>query len=306
MRHLRYFVAAAEDLNLTRAAARLRIAQPALTLQIRALEAEIGAELFSRHSRGVDLTEAGRIFLAEARRILEAVPKAAARARQASAGSIGRVSVGLTESASFNALVTNVLRKFRATYPNVEMSLEEARSTELVEALEHGRIDAAFVRLPVSLKHGFALQTLLKEPMVAAVPADHPLADRRQLRLQDLRHEDFILYPRATRLGLSDSVMTACADCGFTPSVVQTAPQISSTINLVASSMGISIVPACMQNSRADAVRYIPLSGTQIWATLCIAYRTYEGAPPLANLVAMATQPGLAERGRGGGRRRST
>ena len=159
---------------------------------------------------------------------------------------------------------------------------------QLVTWLEQGRLDLAFVRLPVTLGPGFALEVLAKEPMVVALPSAHRLAARRTVRLTDLRTEEFILYPRAMRLGLSDAIVTACTEAGFTPKVVQLAPQISSTINLVASSMGVSIVPACMRNSRADAVRYVPLTGTQLSATLCVAYRTAAQTPPLANLVAAA------------------
>ncbi|ETR76549.1 ALS operon regulatory protein [Afipia sp. P52-10] len=288
LRHLRYFVATAEALNVTHAAERLRIAQPALTQQLKLLEAEIGTALFNRTSRGVQLTEAGRVFHQEALGVLDGARRAIARARLAADGSVGHIAVGLTESASFNGLVTATLRKFRADYPAVQVTLEEARSTHLVAALERGRIDVAFLRPPVTLRSSFAVDVLLREPMVAALPLDHRLAARRRVRLQDLKNEPFILYPRSQRLGLSDAVVTACVEAGFNPNVVQIAPQISATINLVAGSMGISIVPASMSNSRSDAVRYIPLSGTPLYASLGIAYPAHGLTPALGNLVALA------------------
>jgi DNA-binding transcriptional LysR family regulator len=288
LRHLRYFVAAAEDLNITRAAERLRIAQPALTQQLKLLETEIGTALFNRTSRGVELTEAGRVFLQEARGVLDSAQRAIARARLTANGAVGQIAVGMTESASFNALVTGTLRKFRADYPAVQLSLEEARSTNLVASLERGRIDVAFLRPPVSLRSSFTVDVLLKEPMVAALPLDHRFAARKRISLQDLKNEPFILYPRTQRLGLSDAVVAACVEAGFNPSVVQIAPQISATINLVAGSMGISIVPASMSNSRSDAVRYVALSGTQLAASLGIAYQTQGLTPALRNLVALA------------------
>jgi DNA-binding transcriptional LysR family regulator len=284
LRHLRYFVAAAEDLNVTRAAERLRIAQPALTQQLKLLEAEIGTALFNRTSRGVELTEAGRVFQKEALGLLDGAQRAVSRARLAANGSIGEIAVGLTESASFNSVVTATLRKFRADYPSVQVRLEEARTTSLVAALERGRIDLAFLRPPASIRTGFAIDILLKEPMVAALPIDHRFSARRRIRLQDLKDEPFILYPRSERLGLSDAVVAACVQAGFNPSVVQIAPQI----NLVAGSLGISIVPASMSNSRSDAVRYVALAGTQLFASLGIAYRTHGLTPPLRNLVALA------------------
>lgn len=288
LRHLRYFVATAEELNVTRAAERLRIAQPALTQQLKLLEAEIGTALFNRTSRGVELTEAGRVFHQEALGVLDGAQRAVSRARLAANGSVGQIAVGMTESASFNGLVTATLRKFRADYPAVQVTLEEARSTNLVAALERGRIDVAFLRPPVSLRSSFTVDVLLKEPMVAALPLDHRFASRRRVRLQDLKNEPFILYPRTQRLGLSDAVVSACVEAGFNPSVVQIAPQISATINLVAGSMGISIVPASMSNSRSDAVRYVALAGTQLFASLGIAYQTQGLTPALRNLVTLA------------------
>lgn len=288
LRRLRYFIATAEELNVTRAADRLHIAQPALTQQLKLLESEVGATLFERTSRGVKLTEAGRVFHEEAVGVLGAVQRAAARARLAASGSVGHIAVGLTESASFNSLVTATLRKFRTEFPAVQVTLEEARSTNLVSALERGRIDVAFLRPPVSLPSDFTVDVLLKEPMVAVLPLDHRFAARRRVRLQDLRNELFILYPRTERLGLSDTVVAACVEAGFNPSVVQIAPQISATINLVAGSMGISIVPVSMSNSRSDAVRYVALAGTQLYASLGIAYHTEGLTPAQRNLVTLA------------------
>jgi DNA-binding transcriptional LysR family regulator len=285
LRHLRYFLAVAEELNFTRAAERLGISQPPLTQQVKALEAELGVALFDRSAYRIELTDAGRIFAAEAARILGDARSAVQAARRAATGATGRVRVGFTESASFNSLVTSTLRSFRSDYPAVEISLEEHPSTELIVALREGRLDTAFVRPPLPAQRGLSLDLLEEEPLVAAVPTGHPLSSHRRVELGALAAETFILYPRAVRPGLADTVIAACEAAGFTPKVGQYAPQLSSTINLVAASLGISIVPDSMRCLQARAVTYLPLSGEPLYALLGIAYRTDEGSSVVHNFI---------------------
>lgn len=285
LRHLRYFLAVAEELNFTRAAERLGISQPPLTQQVKALEAELGVALFDRSAYRIELTDAGRIFAAEAARILGDARSAVQAARRAATGATGRVRVGFTESASFNSLVTSTLRSFRSDYPAVEVSLEEHPSTELIEALRAGRLDTAFVRPPLPAQRGLRLDLLEEEPLVAAVPSGHALASRRQVDLRALAAETFILYPRTVRPGLADTVIAACEAAGFTPQVGQYAPQLSSTINLVAASLGISIVPDSMRCLQARAVTYLPLSGEPLHALLGIAYRSDEASSVVHNFI---------------------
>ena len=287
LRHLRYFVAAAEELNFTRAASRLGVAQPPLTMQIRALEHEVGVALFYRLSRGVALTDAGAALLVDAKAILAQVGKAVHRCRSSAEGIVGRVGVGFTVSASFDGLVNSSLRAFRERYPKVELQLEEGRSTDLVQSLREGRIDAAFVRPPLVLPPPLSIELLVEEPMVAAVPVNHRLADRTSVDLGELAKETFILYPRASARGLSDDIVDQCAKAGFSLQAVQTAPQLASAINLVASALGISIVPACMAQSRNDAVRYVPLRGDPLVARLGIAFRAGESSAPARNFLSL-------------------
>jgi DNA-binding transcriptional LysR family regulator len=287
LRHLRYFVVTAEELHFTRAARRIGIAQPPLTTQIRALEEELGVQLFDRKPGQVRLTEAGTVFLEEARGVLDQVAKAALRCRMAGAGLVGRVGVGFTESASFCGEVTWMLRRFRELYGTVELALEEQRSTQLVQMLKQGRIDVAFVRLPLGASADIRFDLISSEPLVVALPSAHRFAQRRSLRLQDLRDEPFVLYPRPTGSGLSDKIVAACEAAGFMPRIAQRAPQLSSTINLVASSLGIAVVPACMKTSRADNVRYVPLRASGLSASLGIAYRAHGLTPAVRNLLAL-------------------
>lgn len=288
LRHLRYFLAVAEELNFTRAARRLNISQPPLTQQIRALEAELGVALVDRSTYRIALTDAGRVFAAEAARILGEVQSAARIARSAARGVTGRVRVGFTVSASFNPLVTSALRGFRAAYPEVEVSLEEHPSTELAMELREGRIDVGFVRPPLREEQGLVFDLLEKEPLVVAVPGGHPLARRRSVALKELAAETFILYPRAVRPGLADEVVSACESAGFTPRVGQHAPQLSSTISLVAASLGISIVPASMRSLQPRTVVYVPLRGKPLHALLGVAYRAQERSVVVRNFIAAA------------------
>jgi len=288
LRHLRYFLAVARELNFTRAARRLNIAQPPLTQQIKALESELGVMLFDRSAYRIKLTEAGRALMTEAERILGDVRNAVLITKRAARGAKGQVRVGFTESASFNPLVMTTFRAFRSVHADVDLSLEEHQSTELALALREGRIDVAFLRPPLQSDNGLTLHILQDEEMVVAVPREHRLARRKGVALAELVDEPFILYPRAVRPGLADAVVAACEATGFTPHVEQYAPQMSSTINLVAASLGISIVPQCMQALQPHAVVYLPLRGQPIRAPLSIAYRSQEVSASVLGFIALA------------------
>jgi DNA-binding transcriptional LysR family regulator len=292
LRHLRYFLAVAEELNFTRAAKRLNIAQPPLTQQIKALEAEMGVTLFDRSGYRVELTDAGKSFVPQVARILADVRNAVLIAKRAAAGDVGHVRVGFTESASFNPLVTAAFRRFRLAHPEVEVSLEENPSTVLAGALREGRIDAAFVRPPLRTVEGLTLHIIDEEEMVVAVSSGHPLAGRPDLEMKDLADETFVLYPRVERPGLADTVIAACEKAGFSPKVKQYTPQLSSTINLVAASMGVSIVPASMQGLQPQAVSYKRLRDQQLTALLGVAHRQGESSAPVLRFVETARTKG--------------
>jgi DNA-binding transcriptional LysR family regulator len=293
LRHLRYFQAVAEELNFTRAARRLHIAQPPLTQQIKALEAEMGVTLIDRSAYRIELTDAGRAFAAEVGRILGEVRNAVLVAKRAARGAAGQVRVGFTASASFNPLVTSAFRTFRSAYPDIDVSLEESHSTDLALALREGRIDAAFVRPPLSAD-GIVVHLLEEEEMVVAVARGHRLARRKAVLLRELQAETFILYPRVVRPGLADAVVAACEQAGFVPKVEQYAPQLSSTINLVATSLGISIVPRSMQGLQPQAVAYVPLRGRPLAALLGIAHRKAEVSKSILGFVETARAIGTS------------
>jgi DNA-binding transcriptional LysR family regulator len=282
LRHLRYFIAVAEEQHITRAAERLGMQQPPLSQQIRALERELDVQLFRRKPRGVEPTDAGRAFLADARAILAHIDHACATTRRTARGEQGRISVGFTSSAPFHPFVPRVIRAFRETCPLVSLTLEESGTTELIESLRDERVDAAFIRTPVANPDGLTVNPLLEETMLVALPNGHSLAQSRTtgdkaLPLKALAAETFIVYRRPNGPGLYDAIIAACHAAGFSPHVGQEAPRIVSTLNLVAAGLGISVVPASLQRMQMDGVTYCPLRGpAQPRAPLILATRRDE------------------------------
>lgn len=281
LRHLRYFIAVAEEGHITRAAERLGIQQPPLSQQIRALEHELQAQLLVRHPRGVSLTPAGEAFLKEARAILGRVEEARAAARRAGRGETGRLGLGFTSSASFHPLVPRVIRTFRERHPLIALSLDESGTAELTDGLRHGRIDAAFVRSPIPETTGIVVYPLLQEPMIAALPAGHPLGgpEAAPLPLAQLGSETFILYRRPLGPGLYDGIIAACDRAGFSPRVGQEAPRMLATLSLVAAGLGVTVVPASMRRLHPDGIEYRDLDQTAPIAPLNLACRSGEGSP---------------------------
>jgi DNA-binding transcriptional LysR family regulator len=297
LRHLRYFVAVAEAGHITRAAEQLGIQQPPLSLQIRALEKELDVQLFRRRPRGVELTDAGVAFLDQARIVLDQVDRAVAATRRTARGEQGRVVVGFTSSAPFHPFVPRVIRTFREQSPLVSLTLEESGSRELVQALHSEEVDAAFIRSPVADAAGLSVEPLLDEEMLVALPTGHPLsiAGRRRagaaLPLADLAKETFILYKRPGGPGLYDSIIAACRGAGFSPRVSQEAPRIVSTLNLVATGLGVSIVPASLQSLQMEGVTYRHLSGAaQLKAPLLLAYRRGENSAAAQRFIDLVLQ----------------
>jgi len=275
LRHLRYFVAVAEEGHVTRAAERLGMQQPPLSQRIQALERELAVQLFRRKPRGVELTDAGHALLEDARAILAHVDHAFASTRRTARGEQGRIAIGFTSSAPFHPFVPRVIRAFREAYPLVALTLDESGTTELIDDLRNERVDAAFIRTPVADPMGITVNPLLEEAMLVALPATHALAaSDTELPLASLAAETFIVYRRPSGPGLYDAIFAACHAAGFSPIVGQEAPRIVSTLNLVAAGLGIAVVPASLARMQMDGVIYRPLrSSGQPRAPLLLATR---------------------------------
>jgi DNA-binding transcriptional LysR family regulator len=256
LRHLRYFVAVAEDLHFSRAAARVRVAQPALSRQIRALEEEMGIRLFERDRRRVALTAGGAAFLEEARSVLRDVDRAVDTARRAERGERGTLRIGYVPAVTFTAL-PEIVRAFRKRLPGVDVRFQEMNPTLQVEALRAERVDVGFVRGPVD-EPALATMTVLEEPLVAALPAGHRLGGRPRLALSMLAGEPFLIQARARGPGSHDQILAMCRSAGFTPRVVQEGSQFD-VLSLVASGAGVAIVPGSLRVIRRAGLVFRPL-----------------------------------------------
>jgi len=276
LRHLRYFVAVAQEQHMTRAAARLGIQQPPLSQQIKALEDELGVQLFERAPRKILLNAAGRIFLQDACALLADADAAVLRVRQAARGELGRISVGYTNSASLHALAPRIIRAFRAAYPLVALAIEEDVTMPLLEALSAARLDLAFVRASSLRYPGLRSIVLCQEPMIVALPSGHALAHAypQCIPLAALAREDLVLYRRADGPGTLDAVIAACQRAGFSPHVVEEVPRMIGALTLVAAGRGISLVPETMRALHADSVAYRALDPASAFCVpLNLVYR---------------------------------
>lgn len=293
LRALRYFAAVAETGHMTRAAEQLGIQQPPLSQQIKTLERTLGLQLFKRHPRGVTLTEAGRLFLAEARRLLDDAEAMRARMKRVAEGQAGVLRVGFTSSAAAHRFVPDALRAFRQAFPDVELQLREANAAELTEALAAGRLHAALLRQPVAKPEGLRFDTLLHEPMVAALPIERaealPASQRkRALPLKRLCQDPLILVRRPGAPGMYADLLALCHAQGLAPRIAAEVDRMMTNLNLVAAGVGASVVPASMAGVHAHAVAYFPLAGCDsLDAPLTLVRREGEDSLPAQQFHAL-------------------
>jgi len=289
LRHLRYFVAVAEERHFSRAAQRLHVSQPPLSQQIQALEAELGVALFTRGRGGVQRTAAGDTLLPLARSILDAVDHAVAQTRHVGRGEAGRLAIGFAGSMPFTDVMPRLLRDYRAAWPQVTLDLREQPSQAQVDDLLSHRLDLGFLRDTPSLRHA-ALASLVvqREPLLAAVHADHPLAARDAVQLADLRDQPFVLYSASLGSGLREQTLALCAQAGFSPRIVQEVHEMPTLIGLISAGLGVGIVAASMQRAQLPFVAYRPLRGVHAYTDVLLAWRRDDPQPPLRNFIALA------------------
>ena len=258
LRHLRYFIAVAEELHFGHAAARLNISQPPLSQQIQILEQQIGARLFARTNRSVSLTEAGRQFLADSRQILSQVDDAAARAARLHHGETGELRIGFTSSAPFIKAVSDTLSTFRRRYPDVHIQTRETNTREQIVPLNEGALDLGLMR-NTQLPDTLVWERVLREPLLAMVPRDHPLASKPRVSLRELTREPFVFFDPHVGTGLYDDILGLMRRYDLTPAITQEVGEAMTIIGLVAAGLGVSILPASFRRVQLLEMCWLPI-----------------------------------------------
>lgn len=246
---LNAFVAVVEESNISKAAVRLHMQQPPLTRLMQSLEQELDTQLLKRLPRGVEATEAGKVLYQEAITILAHAQSIPRRVQNIAQGKEGQLNVGFTHSVGLHPFLPTVLRAFRDQFPQVSIYLEEESSSALIDAVINEKLDIVFLRKPAPMQRKLHSQHVLNEPLMVALPNNHCLAQTDSvIQLSDLEPYEFVLYRRLGGQDLFDNIMASCYQAGFSPHVLQEAPRLTSSLNLIAAGIGLSIVPASIQD----------------------------------------------------------
>ncbi|HEV2731693.1 MAG TPA: LysR family transcriptional regulator [Terriglobales bacterium] len=287
LRHLRYFVAVGEEQHYGRAARRLRLAQPALSRQIQDLEEEIGFKLFDRLPRGVKISEAGKLFLNDARRILREINDATARAKRIASGLAGTLRIGFVQSISWRGIVPDSFRRFRKLQPDAELQLKPSSSSEQLHAIQSGSLDAGFVFAPPNTAPELAQFQIGFLNVVLAVPAGHALTKIKRLRLRDLIDAPFVWFPRRGSLHFFDRLMAECVRGGLkAPRIVQEASDEVVILSLVACRVGVAFVSSASRGRLPPGVELMPVTDLNVQLPFALVWREDNRSPLLAKFVA--------------------
>ena len=291
LRHLRYFVAVAEELHFGRAAKRLHIVQPTLSAQIARLEEELGVPLLYRTKRKVELTEAGKAFLREARQTLEQSERAAREARRAASGQTGRLAVGLVGSATYSVL-TEVMSIYRERFPDVQLAPREMNTVDQIEALREGSIQIGFLRPSSDYDtEDLEFEVFIREPIMAVLPKDHRISAMKVVPLKALAGEPFVTADPEREPGFHEQVMHACQAAGFTPKVVQEVTEMQVGLGLGAASTElVGLLPASVRNLRTTGVVFKRLAKPVPEMTLYIAWHPDDLSPAASAFLDLAKQ----------------
>ena len=290
LRHLKAFCVVAQEMHVTKAAKRLRMKQPALTQQIRLHEKSIGLQLLRRTGRGIALTEAGYFFHKEAETILLSLDEARLKAQEIARGESGHIRIGVTEGASFNPKLAAVFSEFRAKWPEVRLTFSQKQTRDLTQDLRDGRLDATFM-CSVGSSPELNTESVFLEDMVLALPRMHALARSKTVSLRALENEPLILISHGnTEHSLQLSLTAACSELGFAPRILQTSPEFMLALNLVASGLALTFVPAYMTTVHAEAISYRRIEpSANITMETVVASPAANTSAAVANLLAVAS-----------------
>jgi len=286
LRHLRYFVAVAEELHFGRAARRLNLAQPPLSQQILSLEEELEVKLFIRTSRRVDLTMEGRLFLDHARRVLAQAREAVETVKSAGRGDRGNLAIGYVTSAVY-MLVPAILKEFHHERPAVELRCFEMNAARQIHALKQREIDVGVLRTSI-IDPTLALVKLLREPLVLALPTGHPLAKRQRLRLRAFAQEAFVVVPQIHSPAFFNAVIESCRRSGFAPHITQEATEGHTILALVAAGLGVALVPATLKAWTRPGVVFRDLPGQTAEVDLLLASRRDDPSVLVSRFIKIA------------------
>lgn len=287
LRHLKYFVAVAEELNFSRAAIRLRVAQPALSKQIRDLERELEVKLLERSSHHVAMTAAGEAFLDRSRRILGESEEAVQAARRAHRGETGTLGIGFIGSIS-HAILPKILQSYRHDYPEVDLNLSELGPAEQVEAILSRSMDVGFLGMAQARKiPDLQVEVLAEEDLMAAFPSGHEMASMKEIPLKALRKERFILTSRRNAPLFNEWLVELCHKAGFAPEIIREVDRAPTVLNYIAAGEGVSVFPAEIAKSAAPGVKFVPLARLPKYR-YCMAWRKGEEAGALQQFVETA------------------
>ncbi|AJQ25419.1 LysR family transcriptional regulator [Pelosinus fermentans] len=287
LRHLRYFVAVAEELHFTRAAERLNMAQPPLSQQIRQLESELGVQLFQRTKRQVELTAAGKNFLKNVYKILIDLDKTCDSALRAQKGEIGNIIVGFTGTATYDIL-PKLLQPYRSKFPSVDISVLQLSTTDQIQSLLNGEINIGILCAPIKNSQ-LNFEVIHQEPFIIAMPRNHPLASKSgPIEVQEFSKELFIMIPRNSGQIYYDTIINICHNAGFSPNITQEVHELHTSISLVAAGMGVALVPDSIQNLRVRGITYRQLKNSVSTLKTALAWRNDETSPLVHTFIALA------------------
>jgi DNA-binding transcriptional LysR family regulator len=285
---LRYFIAVAEAEHFHHAADRLHVAQPALSRQVKLLEEELGVALFERLGRGVRLTEAGRVFLADTKRALLELDRAREHARQVADGRAGTLRICFIEIASGHGVLPDTIRAFRSSHPNVRLVLQPLDSLAQLTGLQEGKIDVAFLYRGRTVANGLVSRPIHSEDFVLALPAGHRFAQAPEVRLSDLQNEPFIWSDRSLNPEFDNALMSACLERGLVPHIVQETSSSAHIVSLVAVGIGVGLVPASARWRLQQGVVLRPVTDLELKFQIDITWRDDNRSAPLRHFTELA------------------